>query len=177
MKPIFILFVSGLFIFIATGCEKEDRNESAPDKVELYLIHSYSRINNTTQIDENSVVTEKKPFISYSDFLSYDSTACVFELSDRATEAVKNIEYSSYGIAFAVKANDTLIYTGYFWSSYSSESCDWIVIDPLMATLGNEIEVKLGYPFLVPGQTIPDKRNDRRVIRIFKHNDKLKAVI
>jgi hypothetical protein len=174
MKTLFILSVFGLFMLIATGCEKDDRNVSAPDKVELYLIHSYSKIDNSTKIDENSVVTEKKPFISYSDFLSYDSTACVFELSDKATEAVKNIEYSSYGIAFAVKANDTLIYTGYFWSGYSSLSCDWVVIDPLMATIGNEIQVNLGYPYLTQGLTIPDKRNDKRIIRIFKQDHKLK---
>jgi hypothetical protein len=174
MKTTLILSVFGLFILFANACERDESNVNPADKVELFLIHSYSRIDNSSQIDENSVVTEKKPFIYYSDFLSYDSTACVFELSDSATEAVKNIEYSSYGKAFAVKANDTLIYTGYFWSSYSSLSCEWTVIDPLMTSLGNEIQVKLGYPYLIPGQTIPDKRNDKRIIRIFKHDDKLK---
>jgi hypothetical protein len=177
MKTLLILCVVGLFILIASGCEKDENNASSPEKVELFLIHTYSKIDNSSQIVDNSVVTEKKPFIGYSDFLSYDSTTCVFELSDSATEAIKNLEYSSYGIAFAVKANDTLIYTGYFWSSYSSLSCDWIVIDPLETTLGNEIQVKLGYPYLFQGLTIPDKRNDKRIIRILKHDDKLKASV
>jgi hypothetical protein len=177
MKTLLILSVVVLFIFIANGCEKDENKASSPGTVELFLIHTYSRIDNSSQIDENSVVTEKKPFIGYSDFLSYDSTTCVFELSDCATEAVKNLEYSSNGIAFAIKANDTLIYTGYFWSSYSSLSCDWIVIDPLETTLGNEIQVKLFYPYLIQGLTIPDKRNDKRIIRIFNYDGKLKASV
>jgi hypothetical protein len=112
--------------------------------------------------------------IYYSDIISYDSTEYIFELSDRAISAINILDHSVHGLAFAIKANDTLIYTGYFWPSYSSASCDCIVIDPTMTSLGNMIQVSLGYPYLFPGQTIQDKRNDGRIIRILKLDNKLK---
>lgn len=174
MKTKFIIPIFGLFVFVAFGCEKNDDNIDSNGKVELYMIDSYSKIDNSTQIDENTVITENSPLIYYSDFLSYDSTECIFELSDRAIEAIKDLEHSVHGLAFAIKANDTLIYTGYFWPSYSSASCDWTVIDPFMTSIGNKIQVKLGYPGLVQGQIIQDNRNDGRIIRIFKQDNKLK---
>jgi hypothetical protein len=171
-KLIFSLF--GLFLLFAYSCEKSESNANSNGRVELYLIHNYSRIDNSSQINENTVVTEQAPLIHYSDIISYDSTECIFELSDRAIEAIKDLEHSVHGLAFAIKANDTLIYTGYFWPSYSSASCDWLVIDPFMTSIGNNIQVRLGYPGLIQGQTIQDKRNDRRIIRILKHDNKLK---
>jgi hypothetical protein len=159
---------------MATGCEKNESYLDSNSKVELYLMDTYLKIGNSSQIDENSVVTENKPLIYYSDFLSYDSTECIFELSDRAIVAIKNLDHSVHGLAFAIKANDRLIYTGYFWPGYSSASCDWIVIDPFMTSIGNKIQVRLGYPGLIQGQTIQDKRNDERIILIFKNDNKLK---
>jgi len=98
----------------------------------------------------------------------------VRELSDKAIETLESLDYSVNGLAFAIKTNDTMIYTGYFWPSYSSASCDWVVIDPLMTSIGNKIQIRLGYPDLVQGQVIQDKRNDERIIRIFKRDNKLK---
>ena len=174
MKTKFIFLIFGLFVLVTSGCEKNDDNIDSNGKVELYMIDSYSRIDNSTQIDENTVITESSPLIYYSDFLSYDSTECIFELSDRATEAIKDLEHSVHGLAFAIKANDILIYTGYFWPGYSSASCDWVVIDPFMTSIGNKIQVRLGYPGLAQGQAIEDKRNDGRIIQILKHDNKLK---
>ena len=171
-KLFFSLF--GLFILIAYSCEKNESSVNSNGKVELYLIHNYSRIDHSSQINENTVVTEKAPLINYSDIISYDSTKCIFELTDRAIEAIKDLEHSVHGLAFAIKANDALIYTGYFWPSYSSASCDWVVIDPFMTSIGNKIQVRLGYPGLVQGQTIQDKRNDGRIIQILKQDNKLK---
>ncbi|MDA3910282.1 MAG: hypothetical protein PF448_02845 [Bacteroidales bacterium] len=175
MKTRFFFLIFGFFAFVAFGCEKnEDNIGDSNGKVALYMINSYSKIDNSSQIDENTVITENSPLIFYSDFLSYDSTECIFELSERAIEEIKDLEHSVHGLAFAIKANDTLIYTGYFWPSLSSASCDWTVIDPFMINIGNKIQVKLGYPGLVQGQIIQDKRNDRRIIRIFKQDNKLK---
>jgi hypothetical protein len=174
MKIRFIFSILGLIVFFVSGCEKNDNNTRSGRKVELYMINSYLTIDNSLQIDENSVITDSLPLITYSDFLSYDSTECIFELSDNAIEAIGSLKYSVHGSAFAIKANDTLIYTGFFWPGYSSASCDWIVIDPLMTNIDNKIQVKLGYPGLIQGQIIEDKRNDSRIIRIFKQDNKLK---
>jgi hypothetical protein len=174
MKTRFIFSILGLIVFFASGCEKNDNNLRSNGKVELYMINSCLTIDNSSQIDENSVITDSLPLITYSEFLSYDSTECIFELSNNAIEAIGSLKHSVHGLAFAIKANDTLIYTGYFWPGYSSASCDWIVIDPLMTSISNKIQVKLGYPGLVQGQIIEDKRNDSRIIRIFKQDNKLK---
>jgi hypothetical protein len=171
MKKRLIYLTFGLLALIVNGCEKDSNSNQ---KVELYLIDNYSKIGTTYQINESSVIMKGSPLIYYTDILSYDSTEFIFELSDRAVGAIKNLEHSVHGLAFAIKADNKLIYTGYFWPSYSSTSCGWIVIDPLTTSIGNKMQVRLGYPGLIQGQIIPDKRNDQRIIQIFKQDNKLK---
>ena len=173
MKQKLFYLIIGLLVMFSAGCEK-DNNVNSKGKVELYLIDSFSKIDNSYQINESSVITESSPLIEYAYFLSYESAEYTFELSEKAKEIIENLEHSVHGLAFAIKANDTLIYTGYFWPSYSSVSCDWIVIDPFMTNAGDKMSVRLGYPDLVQGQIIQDKRNDERIIEIFKHDNKLK---
>lgn len=171
---VLLLIFGGLLILIFKRCADSESNSGKNGKVELYMIESYSKIENSSRIDESSVVTQRTPLIYYNDFLSYDSTKFTFELSDRAIESIQQLEISVLGLAFAVKANDTLIYTGYFWPGISSASCDCIVIDPLMIRIGNNVQVNLGYPSLIQGQGIEDKRNDKRIIRMLKQDNKLK---
>ena len=172
MKKNAFLLLIGLLLLVFAGCEKTSFNSNS--KVELYLISSFSKMNNTWGIDESSVITKSNPLIEYSDFLSYNPKDYTFELTSSASETVKNLDHSVFGLAFAIKADESIIYTGYFWPSYSSASCDWIVIDPLSTLIGNKLQVRLGYPGLVQGQIIPDKRNDIRILRIFKRDNKLK---
>ncbi len=168
--PGFILIILATTAFTC----KKDKGLYPNGKVELYLLESFSTTGNSCQIDESTAVIQKEPFIVYADFLLYDSSGHVFEISAQARETINSIQYPVTGRAFAVMANDTLVYTGYFWPAYSSASCEWVVIDPLMAGIGNEIPVKLGYPGPLPGQSIPDRRNDERIIRIFEQDKKLK---
>lgn len=174
MKQQLFYFLAGLLMLTVTGCEKENTMVSSDGTVDLYLIDSFSKIGHSSRIDESSVITQNTPLLNYSDFLSYDSSNYTFELSDRGKEAIENLNLSTQGLAFAIKADDALIYTGYFWPSYSSASCDWVVIDPIMASTTSRIQVKLGYPGLVEGQVITDRRNDERIISIFKRDGKLK---
>lgn len=171
-QKFFFCAIIGTLCVFTLGCEKNDDTNS-DDKVELYLLDTYSKIENSSQIDETTIKTQTSPLINYSDFISYDSTNYTFVLSDKAKNTIKNMELSVSGVAFAIKANETLIYSGYFWPSYSSASCDWIVIDPTMTSVGNKITVRLGYPGLIEGQVIPDKRNDSRIIEIFESDNKL----
>ena len=172
MRRNFLTYVIiGILSFLVFGCEKHEVNSDG--KVELFLLDSYSKIDNSFQIDEVTIKTKASPLISYSDFISYDAEKYIFELSENAKNAIENMEHSVHGVAFAVKANGTLIYSGYFWPSYSSSSCDWIVIDPIMTSINNKIMVSLGYPGLIQGQVIPDNRNDSRIIEIFERDNKL----
>lgn len=162
------------FIFIA--CDKNSTSENTDTKngkVELYLLESFKTIG-YTRIDEKTVVTKAQPLVTYSNFLSYDPTKFTFKISAGARAAIENIKHSVFGTAFAIKANNELIYTGYFWPSYSSASCDWVIIDPIMFTPANEMKVVIGYPGgLMPGQVVPDNRNDKRIVEIFGRDNKL----
>lgn len=164
-------FVTLNFIFIA--CDKNENTNSQNGSVELFLLNSYKTIGSTYQIDEKTIVTKSQPLVTYSDFQSYDPSTFTFKISGAAKESIKSLEHSVHGIAFAIKANNVLIYTGYFWPSYSSASCDWVVIDPMMLLISNELSVQLGYPGLREGQIIPDKRNDKRILDIFTSDNKL----
>ncbi|MDD3788029.1 MAG: hypothetical protein PHO94_04970 [Petrimonas sp.] len=170
-QKIFTYTIIGILSILTFGCEKDEVNSD--EKVELFLLDSYSKIENSFQIDETTVKTKASPLISYSDFISYDSVNYEFQISDKAKNAIDEVEHSVFGVAFAVKANGILIYSGYFWPSYSSASCDCIVIDPMMTSVDDKIKVSLGYPGLIQGQVIPDNRNDSRIIMIFEKDNKL----
>ncbi len=178
MRNILLSFYCGLMILmLITGCDKNEILLHSDGKVELYLIESFSRIENSFQIDENSVVLSDTPFVHYEDFVSYDPKEYIFELSKSVIESIEKQENIVDGLAFAafaIKANDALIYTGYFWPGYSSTSCDCIYIDPIMLKINSSLRVNLGYPGLIQGQFIEDNRNDERLIKIFKRDKKLK---
>ncbi len=172
-KPKFQYLIISLFILFSVGCKKNDNSEIS-GKVEIYLVENFSKIGNTQQIDENTVVTAKLPLVYYDDIISYDSTEYAFKLSKRAIDTIKSFAFVSGIKAFAIKANNTLIYAGYFWPAYLSTVCDWYVIDPILAGNENKVQVQLGYPGLMPGMHIFDKRNDKRMIQILQRDNKLK---
>lgn len=169
MKPKYIL--TPVLIFLIFSCKKINIGENG--SVDLYLLDKYETLHQTCQIDEKTVKTKSSPYLSYSDFESYDNETYTFKLTSEATEKIKNLKPSVFGLPFAIKANDELIYTGYFWPSYSSASCSWVTIDPVLMQ-DNQIKVQLGYPGQIEGEIIPDKRNDERIISIFKKDKKLR---
>lgn len=169
-KKLFYAVIVLLFCTVI-GCNKDET--TVANGVEIYLIDSFDKIGDGYQIDEKSVVTKDSPLIGYSEILSYDSTKHVFQLSENGISAIENLEHSVFGVAFAVKANSNLIYTGYFWPGFSSASCNWVVIDPLFFK-DNQIKVSIGYPGLIEGIVVPDKRNDQRIIDVLKQDNKLK---
>jgi len=172
-RPIVFINLCVALTFIFTACGKNENTNPGYGHVELYLLDSFKTIGNTNQIDEKTVVLKTKPLVTYSDFLSYDPGTYTFKISNTACEAIKSLEHSVHGLAFAIKANNVLIYTGYFWPGYSSASCDWVIIDPMGLSLDNKLMVELGYPGLREGQVIPDRRNDQRILDIFAGDDKL----
>ena len=172
-RSIIYIALVGAFSLIFSSCNKDDDLNHVTGEVELYLLESYQTIESTCRIDESTMITEERPVIKYDDFISYDSKNYIFNISDESKEAVDNLEHSVYGLAFAIKADNRLIYSGYFWPGYSSLSCDWIVIDPLTLGNGNELSVELGYPGPIEGVEIPDKRNNCLILNIFRRDNKL----
>jgi hypothetical protein len=142
------------------------------DTVEIYLLESFNKTTGL-KIDESTVQLKSTPLIAYSDIVSYDSSKHIFKLTDNGKNVLTNLTQSGIRMAYAVKVKDTVIYTGYFWSSIMSSSCDWGVMDIIDLPLKNEIAVRVGYPGLAAGDVIPDKRNDKRIIDILKSGNKL----
>ena len=88
-------------------------------------------------------------------------------------QPLKGRSWPVNGTPFAVVAKGALIYTAYFWPSYSSLSCQWVVADPFIVAITKSLQIKLGYPGQSEGANIPDHRNDSRITRIFASHGKL----
>lgn len=171
-KVLYFIFFSGIISLISISCESENM-DNIGSMVELYLIEDFETINNSFVINESTVKTKHTPIITYSDFISYNSSNYTFEISDAAKKKIENLEHSVHGIAFALKVDNVVIYTGYFWPSYSSMSCPWIVTDPMRLYSGNNLTISLGYPSLMDGEEIVDRRNDSAILDVFNRDNKL----
>ena len=164
--------ISALFILILSNSCKDDSEINGA--VEIYQIRKYDIKSGAYQIEENSVVTFDDPIIYYSDILAYDSSNYFFEISDQAKEKLLTPAFAQPGIPFAVKVSGKIIYTGYFWWSYSSGFCDWVVGDLSSIQVNKILKINLGYPGVTSNMIIPDRRNDPVLLRILKRDDKLK---
>lgn len=166
-------FLITLHSLIHISCSTINDPVNLNDKVEIYEIEVFETEGNSCQIIETSAVLKDNPLITYVDLLSYNSKEYVFTFSQNGKAIIKNMSHSVSGIAFAIKANNKLIYTGYFWPGYSSMSCDWITIDPVGIEFQGNGYVNMGYPGPPPAVSIPDKRNDPRILEIFRKDGKL----
>ena len=165
---VLILFISMYF----TSCEKD--NTASNSKVEFYLLTSFKKKYDSFKIIDGSAIISDTALIKYDEIISYNKNKYSFKVSDRIVGWLNDFENNPiHGTAFALTIDKEVIYTGYFWASFSSLMCDWIVIDPLNISGKNELTVKLGYPGLVVGDTIPDKRNDKRILDVLKMDNKL----
>jgi hypothetical protein len=171
-RIVFLTFSACIAVLLFTGCNKMVNVLFPSDGVEIFLLKSFETVGDSRKINEKSVVRDHYPLVEYSDILSYDSVKHSFKVSDMAVDAVKNIQHSVFGVAFALTVDGKIVYTGYFWPSFSSATCDWITIEPLLPQMTKELKVELGYPGDWEG--VEDRRNDPRIISVLKRDKKLK---
>ena len=159
---------------MAISCN--DSLESPDKELAFYLVSDYQLLENEgyNRIDESTVKVDRDPLIGYSNIVTYDPGEYFFELTGEAVKIIEELDQGLYGKPFAVMIDGDLIYTAYFWPSYFSSSCDWVVVDPIMADFYHGIKLRLGYPGLIDGEIIPDKRNDSRIIELLRRDNKLK---
>lgn len=155
------------------ACSKNEDCTCATGEVELYLLNSFETLENSCAIIEPTAVIQETPLIEYSGFISYHTKNHTFRITDAARADLDSMEHSVFGVPFAVVADKHLIYTGYFWPAYSSATCEWIIIDPILVSGENDLMVQLGYPGLAEGTEIPDKRNSPLILDIFRRDGKL----
>ena len=169
-----LIFAFGLVLFL-NSCDKENNFQPSGKSIDFYYISEYQKINNSFKIIDSTVVISDTKIIDYSDIVSYSSKNYTFVVSDSISDRLNDFEHHSiHGVPFALAIDKEIIYTGYFWVSYSSMGCDWITIDPLDILGDNKLTVRLGYSGMIQGDIIPDKRNDLRLIEILKNDNKLK---
>jgi hypothetical protein len=166
--------IGGLLVIFTLWISSCDRiHEEIDGSVEIYLLEDFETIDQTCRIKLSSVTIKQLPIIRYEEIESYNSSEYLFKISDEAVDKIDSLEHSVFGIAFAVTADKEIIYTGYFWPSYSSLGCQWIIIDPLMWRGDNELRIELGYPGRLQGVEIPDERNNEKILEIFRRDGKL----
>lgn len=174
MSYVYAILISLFCLFGLSNCQKKCDFSEIEGEVTIHLVDTFELLGLGCQIDEGSVVIDPIPYITYANIKSYDSDDHIFLLDAIVIDKIKEEEYLIHKKAFAVLANDELIYTAYFWSAYSSLSCDWYTADPLMVEYDNGLKVKMGYPGDRPELFSQDKRNDERILCIFERDGKLK---
>lgn len=173
MKQILVLATFLISVFYLACSEKDKPTPNAEGDVQIYLLKSFNEKTGTQQIDEASVELEEEAFLNYSELLSYNSNTCTFKIPENKRDLFAINGKTIHFKAFAVVANNKVVYTGYFWPEYSSQICNWVVISPIRAEVTGDLEVRLGYPAQFVDEEISDKRNDDRILNIFRRDNKL----
>lgn len=166
-------FLIGLILFaaLALGCEKEDDN-IAGKRADIYRLADYKTADSSARIIDSTVTLSDSIIIPFEQMVSYNKHTHTFTVTERMAGRLNDTEEDPiHGTAFAVTVDQQVIYTGYFWAGYSSATCDWVTIDPLNYNGRNELEVSLGYPW--PFEEVPDHRNDKRILEVFRSHGKL----
>ncbi len=171
MKSLFYKSSLTAMLFLAAvafnGCDKYDKD--IVGEVEIYLLDEYNQKPESSAILNTGIVLEATPVVAYAEIISYDATSCTFDLDPAAAARLQDL----YQSAFAVTISGETVYTGYFWSGFSSAIVDWVVADLLTLEMSGELKMKLGYPGMMDGMNIPDKRNDNRLLSVFHRDGKL----
>jgi hypothetical protein len=161
------IITSLIISVILISCEKYDRDIEG--NINVFLLDEYKTADNSSRILSDDIVLSDEPLFYYSDLLEYNANEYAFKLTPAASEKLGDL----YGSAFAVTLGKEIIYTGYFWSGFSSQSVDWLIVEILRAEVDSELVVQLGYPGILEGWTIPDSRNDKRILSVFARDNKL----
>jgi hypothetical protein len=99
----------------------------------------------------------------------------VYTVSESVADALKEEGGLKYFYkAFAVCIDKKIIFTGYFWPSYSSSIKQWFIIDPVQYFNTSELRIQKAYPADNFAASYADLRNDSRIIRVLKSDGKLK---
>ncbi|MFC2112930.1 hypothetical protein ACFLTA_06655 [Bacteroidota bacterium] len=160
-----VLGILSMLIMIS-ACDKESINPNAGKNVEFYLLDNDMTDIYDMAISPDIAILNDSVLIGYDDIISYNLKTYDFKVSGDVMERLNSYE------AFAVTVDKEVIYTGYFWTSISSRIVNTIVID-LVFTEENTLHVQLGYPGLMDGMTIQDKRNDPRILDVLRRDKKL----
>ncbi|MBO0722446.1 MAG: hypothetical protein J2P41_16590 [Blastocatellia bacterium] len=125
--------------------------------------------------DLKRFVLQDRPVLAEADIITYTKATHELQISEAAFARIRQLPHNVRGIPFIVCLGKEPIYTGAFWSPFSSINYSGVVI---LEPLGSErrekvIKIEMGYPnpdFAVGA----DPRADKRIVDRLEAKGKLK---
>lgn len=118
-----------------------------------------------------NIPLQEKPLLNVKDFISYRCSDHSFELTGEGKRKIPDGQLK--GLPFAFVAHNSKIYLGAFWSSFSSFSFGYPVIDTEWLKVTGELKIARSYPH--DGYSVGnDQRADLNIIEELKSNHLLK---
>jgi hypothetical protein len=169
MKNILAFIFSALVVI--SGCVKQDTNKNTGG-VAVYLAPSVSPAQ-LKAVDINALSLDSVPIISPSDIIAYKLSDNTAILTARAAKNIDSLHVPVSGLSFVVAVAGARVYSGAFWTMYSSQSFDGTVIEVPRLNARNQIKIKLGFPEekFFSGT---DMRQDPRIMEALKKAGKVK---
>jgi len=170
MKYLGILLLLGIF---GAGCSKN--HDQSNDKVEIYLLESFSTVLNPAPpyaVSIRDAHLEKTPLVANDDIDYYEQAQYLFKLKKNIKPLIKDF---SKDRGFAVTVNDEIIYYGVFHPAFlSSLTFGVATIDPFALTTESSVTLQyLNYYNNVQLAQL-DKRNDPRILNALSATGRLR---
>lgn len=160
---------------VVSGCVGPAPARDAVGDFSIYLVKQGVSAQRMTEMDLSQLELEEVPILSIDDIVMYTWETHQIELTDPARQRVARLKVPvQTGAPFVVCVGAERVYSGAFWTSFSSMSFHGIVIDTLLARMdGQPVRIQLGYPSrsMLEGE---DLRSDPRILRSLRKAGKLK---
>jgi hypothetical protein len=142
----------------------------------IYLVKQEIASDMILEASLDQLELEEVPILSLADITAYTWETHEMELTPSAYERIAQLQGSivqSAGWPFVICVGSERVYSGAFWTSYSSAVFGGIVIDVCPAENRRPIRIQLGYPS-AEWFTGEDLRSDPRIFRSLEEAGKLK---
>ena len=165
MRYILILLLATI---VTVSCNKNDLKGGK--SLEVYHLKTMELVAGKCQVDGSKSTIETAAFLTNDDILEYSQQTHEFKLTNDGIQKVKAMGDRT---SFAVTVDRKVIYFGFFKTSFSSSSCEHSITMDLGSS-NDKIMMRLGYPGLIQGISVEDKRNDPMLVATLANQGKLR---
>ena|GEM_PF-1126200 len=142
----------------------------------IYLVKQEISSDMILEANLDQLELEDTPILSVEDIIAYTWETHEMELTPSAYGRIAQLQISislGAGLPFMICVGSERVYSGAFWTSYSSAIFGGIVIDVYPAEKHRTIRIQLGYPS-AEWFTGEDLRSDPRIFRSLEEAGKLR---
>ncbi len=150
--------------------------EVAADAGELafYLIAEPRRPAELAGVDLGSLALQPEPILAPEDIVAYHWAEHTLQVTPEAAARLTALEVPTYGVPFAACVGAEPVYLDAFWTPFSSQSYDDVVIEMWPGGPREALPIELGYPWSPEPAPVPDPRSDGRVRQALEASGKLR---